>query len=510
MGKHKNQIEGKFEALWTWIAAQPDSSNVELSKIRERAETMGLPVYSLEIKDVGIFRLTPAVVLSTGEQTACFPLHKIGADPEWVTNLGHANREAALWAKMEWFSPLWVSRGDVAPLLADVVQRDREDALRKFEYHTSTIYTLPFQAVCIAQLLPKSRILSEFAPLIREAYLGFYSGSRASSIAALIPILEGAIKRIAGASDGAKILDEIDRVVDRAIELAAKLHFYGQWVPSAYRTVQYLFSQDERVFTFETFRRWLKSSFFQDTKKYDGLTWLNRHLFAHGMSSKWQDGANFRRLVVAIATLGVIESWHDNSNQVSLFFPSMDKDGELLWQQALLRAHLQSMLAKHEIKKFHEQGRLVPELATDDGVLLRRAILSEDCITDVVRPLRNAGWSVEVGKPDESALYILATATSGEETFTVALLYSCATDNELYKELSMKTDAILYRGSPYEQESFARGITVHVGPAAGWLPPHPQSRPGVMFGLRGILGNVRLATRQLWLKTFSVFKKNQT
>lgn len=507
MANLKTQTEGKFEALWKWISAQPNPSSIELSKVRERAETMTLPVHSLEIKGVGTFRLTPAIVLSTGEQTACFPLHKIGTDPEWVTNLGHANREAALWAKMEWFSPLWVSRGDVGPLLADVMHCDREDALRRFEYHTSTIYTVPFQAVCIAQLLPKSRILSEFAPLVREAYLGFYSGSRASSIAALIPIFEGAIKRIAGASDGAKILDEIDRVVDRSIELAAKIHFYDQWVPSAYRTVEYLFSQDERVFIFETFRRWLKSSFFQDTKKYDGLTWLNRHLFAHGMSSKWQDGANFGRLVVAITTLGVIESWHDNSNQVSLFFPSMDKDGELLWQQALLRGHLQSMLAMHEIKKFHEQGRLVPELATDDGILLRKAILSDDCITDVVRPLRDAGWSVKVGEPDESALYVLITATSGEETLTVALLYHCATDNDLYKELSLKADAIVYRGPPYEQESFARGISVHVGPAAGWLPPRPQCRPRKM---RSLLGQMRLRIGRLLLRMCSIFKKTRT
>ncbi|QJQ03095.1 hypothetical protein C798_23550 [Herbaspirillum rubrisubalbicans Os34] len=478
MAHPKIEIEGKFEALWKWLSGQPSLKDIDLSVVQARAEVMSLTVHSLEIQKVGSFWLTPAIVLSTEENTACFPLYKIGEDPDWVVNLGHMNRVAALWEKMEWFSPLWVAQDKIGPLLKDVMNCDRESALRQFEYHMSTIYTVGFQAVCIAQLLPKSRILAEFVPLIREAYLGFYSGSRASSIAALIPIFEGAIKRIAGAGNDAQILHEIDKVVDRAIDLAAKLHFDEQWVPSDYRELSYLFSQDERVFIFETFRRWLKSSFFQDTRKYDGLTWLNRHLFAHGMSSKWQDSANFMRLVVAISTLGVIESWHDNSNQVSLFFPVADKDGELLWQQALLRLRLQEILVLHEVNIFHQQGRLVPELPTDDGVMLRAAVLAEDCIKDVVRPLRDAGWSVDMDEPDELAMYALARAKSGEETFTVAFLFSCDSDNELYKELASKADAIVYRGPPYKQGSFAQGINVHVGPAAGWLPPRPQRSPG--------------------------------
>jgi hypothetical protein len=35
-------------------------------------------------------------------------------------------------------------------------------------------------------------------------------------------------------------------------------------------------------------------------------------------------------------------------------------------------------------------------MPTDNGVLLRQAMLSEDCLRDLVRPLRDAGWSVAV------------------------------------------------------------------------------------------------------------------
>lgn len=474
----KAKIDGKFDALWKRMNRSPSHPEMTVNMLREWAEQMGVTVLSLEQKNVGIFRTTPALLLSTSERQACFPLSPPGADVDWMKNREFANKEAELWEKMEWFCPLWVPRGRTSPLLKDVSLRSREDSITFFDYHMSTVYTLAFQAVCVAQFLPKTRTLSEFAPLIREAYLAFYSGYRASSIAALIPIFEGAIKRISGSDTGAQVLHEIDRVFERAFALAAELHYESRWIPDAYRTQEYLFGQDERVFIFETFKRWLKTSFFQDTTKYDGATWLNRHLFAHGVSSQWQQAANFSRLVVALATLGVIESWHDDSNQVPLFFPNMDGGSTLLWQQALLRGNLQMWLQGHELEEFQKNGRLVPELASDDGVMLRKARLMEDCINDVVRPMRNAGWSITVGEPDAEALYVTVTGVSGEDKLRVALLYSCSTDNALYRELASQADAIVYIGAPYHQEQYAFGIDIHVGPVAGWQPP---KAPGALF-----------------------------
>jgi hypothetical protein len=62
-------------------------------------------------------------------------------------------------------------------------------------------------------------------------------------------------------------------------------------------------------------------------------------------------------------------------------------------------------------------------------------------------------------------------ASHGEKRFGVALLYSRATENSLYRMLAEKCDAILYRGPPYRPESYAYGISVHVGPVLGWQPP---------------------------------------
>ena len=192
---------------------------------------------------------------------------------------------------------------------------------------------------------------------------------------------------------------------------------------------------------------------------------------AHATSSSWQESANFSRLVVAIATLGVVESWHDESNQVSLFLPEMNDDSTLLWQQAQFQVQAQVILKSIEEKRYHDHGRLVPAMPTDNGALLRKAILSEDCIKDLVRPLRDAGWSVEVGEPEESGLYVTVVAISGEERFGVALLYSCGTGNQTYRELARTSKVILYRGAPYKQEQYAYGLDIHVGPVTGWQPP---------------------------------------
>lgn len=465
----KRNIKDHFSGLWTRVQ-KASGIAVSASRIGEWAKDRGLSITNVQECNVGIFRPIPAVVLDVEGHKACFPMIST-ASPEWKTARETADHIAALWQKVEWFSPLWVSNKKIGELLTAIKYRSGADAIRHFDYHLSTAYTLPFQAVCIAQLLPKTRSLAAFAPLAREAYLAFYSGHRASSVAALMPVIEGGIKRIASTTPELKYLDAIDKIIDRACSLAADLYFDKMWVPDEYRSINFLFGQDERVFVFETFRRWLKDFFFQNTDNYNGVTSLNRHLFAHGKSSDWQQPSNFSRLVVAITTLGVIEAWHDESNVVSVLFPNMDEDATLLWQQALLRGQMQMALNMSEQEIFQAHGRLVPELPTDNGVTLRKALLAEDAIKDLVRPLRDAGWHVHVTEPDEAALFVIATATSGDHCLSVALLYSCATSNDLYRDLATKVDVILYRGAPYKQSSFTSGISVHVGPVAGWQPP---------------------------------------
>jgi hypothetical protein len=306
-----------FLAIWRRALNEPSLDKLTPELISTWAAERGLAGVVAEEREVGAFAKTKSIVLTVGGAKGCFPKVPAAGDAEWGVRRQAADRVAALWDKVEWFSPLWVPNYRVSQLLLEVEHCSRERAFELFNYHTSTMYILSFEAVCIAQIMPVARSLQEFCPLAREAYLAFYSGYRASSIAALIPVIEGAVTMISSQGCGTEIPinQRIDRVVDRAIETAAHLHFEGMWVPREYLTKDYLLGQDERVFCFETFRHWLNASFFRKTGEYDGVTWLNRHLFAHGGDSKWQQSANFTRLVVALATLGAIESWHDQSHK---------------------------------------------------------------------------------------------------------------------------------------------------------------------------------------------------
>jgi hypothetical protein len=470
-----SDLDSKLEGIWRRAQNEPSLEILTPELIAKWASDKGLADPVAIARDVGVFNPTPSIVLEIGGRKACFPRSAVTGDELWNIRRKAKVDEALLWEKMEWFAPLWLPMGETRKILSAIKHCTKERAIELFDYHTSTLYTLAFQAVCIAQIMPQARSLKEIVPLAREAYLGVYSGYRASSIAALIPAIEGSLTRIVSdLGTRATALEKIDHAINRAIRTAADLHFEGMWVPNEYKMVDYLFGQDERVFVFETFRRWLKNYFFCNTDNYKGLTWLNRHMFAHGTAASWQQPTNFSRLIVALTTLAAIESWYDASNCVSFMLPEMNDDSTLLWQQALFQAEAQMWLKIIEQDRYQKHGRLVPEMPTDNGVTLRKAILSEDCMRDLVRPLRDAGWSVEVSEPDEEALYMTVVASHEEKRFGVALLYSCGTDNSLYRMLAEKCDAVLYRGAPYRQESYAYGIPVHVGPVLGWQPPRAQ------------------------------------
>jgi hypothetical protein len=465
-------LENKFIVIWQRANSEASLNDLTPERVVKLASDQQLINPVAKLADVGAFHPTPCIILTVEGGTACFPTIPISGDENWRIRRKQHDEQAALWDKVEWFMPLWLPMGEISKLLASVQHVTRERSLELFEYHTSTLYTLAFQAVCIEQILPLAPSLKEIVPLAREAYLGAYSGYWATSVGALIPAIEGSLTRIVSdLGADAAAWDKIDHAVNRAIETAAQLHFDRMWVPPEYKTCEYLFGQDERVFAFETFRRWLKNHFFCKTNNYRGVTWLNRHMFAHGTTASWQRPPNFARMVVALATLAAIESWYDASHSVSFFLPDMNEDSTLLWQQALLRGNVQMKLKLTEQEHFRKHGHLVPPLSADDGVLLREALLSQQCMSDLVRPLRDAGWNVTVNEPDDNALYMTVDASHGGKFFSVALLYSCGTENVIYKMLAKECVAVLYCGPPYKQDSFAYGISVHVGPVLGWQPP---------------------------------------
>ncbi|KAA0070009.1 hypothetical protein [Tardiphaga sp. P9-11] len=346
-----SEFSRTFQAIWYRASNAHVDQEVTTALIKEWAIDRGIHDAMAEDASVGRFVKIPVVVLRTGDTQAIFPKVPYRKDPTWQSRRLAMDAQAALWAKVEWFCPLWVGMGDASKLLGDISHVSRERAIPLFHYHTSTLYTLSFQAVCIAQILSQAPSLNELVPLAREAYLAFYSGYRSSSIAALIPTLEGGLSRIRPHTRSEKLFVRIDRIFDKAIATASEWHFEMRgeqkiWVPQEYLTCDFLFSQDEVVFTLETYRRWLKTSFFADTDQYDGPTALNRHMFAHNIHLSWQQPSNFERLVVALATLGFVESWYDATHAISPLFPEINDESTELWQQGVRNAEIQALIRR--------------------------------------------------------------------------------------------------------------------------------------------------------------------
>lgn len=250
-----SKISDHFLAIWLRALNQPSLDTLSPELISTWAKARGLAEAAAEERDVGVFSSTNSIVLTVGADKACFPKVKPSGNPEWELRRKRKDRIASLWNKAEWFSPFWVPRCQQDKLLSELEHCSKDRAIDIFNYHTSTIYILSYQAVCIEQIMTQAPCLKEFCSIARESYLAFYSGYRASSISALIPAIEGGLTRISSHLYGNNPINQIvDRVFNRAIETAAHHHFDHMWVPSEYMTKEYLLGQDERVFAFETFR----------------------------------------------------------------------------------------------------------------------------------------------------------------------------------------------------------------------------------------------------------------
>lgn len=111
-------------------------------------------------------------------------------------------------------------------------------------------------------------------------------------------------------------------------------------------------------------------------------------------------------------------------------------------------------------------------IASDNGWLQRAAILSEKMNSEIISKLRDNGWQCHsFTDPIKQGEYITVSAKKGESDVKIALLYSCATGNAVYRTLDETCDFILYQGPFYHQDSYAYGIQAQILPLNAWIPP---------------------------------------
>ncbi|EAQ64101.1 hypothetical protein MED121_21066 [Marinomonas sp. MED121] len=98
----------------------------------------------------------------------------------------------------------------------------------------------------------------------------------------------------------------------------------------------------------------------------------------------------------------------------------------------------------------------------DTGKKTRLGILKSDAQRDIIDPFNVHNWEGVVEGSFPNGEYIVITLKKSDVEFKIALLYSCATENGVYKVLDRTVDLIVVNGSFYHLESFAYGIETEV------------------------------------------------
>jgi hypothetical protein len=99
----------------------------------------------------------------------------------------------------------------------------------------------------------------------------------------------------------------------------------------------------------------------------------------------------------------------------------------------------------------------------DIGAKQRMSILRADAERKILEPLRTHHWQAAIEA--ELGEYLTIVAERGGHTHRIALLYSSATDNRVYKLLAGQVEHIFFNGAPYRVSEFAYGLDKPVSSA---------------------------------------------
>lgn len=161
----------------------------------------------------------------------------------------------------------------------------------------------------------------------------------------------------------------------------------------------------------------------------------------------------------------------DKSNINFLDFKSTDRTDALNNE---INICMNLRLLKSQLLLSDQQNKLLPfnVTPTDDGWLARASILSKTMNDEIILVLKNSGWQCfDFSDPVKEGNYITVAAFKNKIVVKIALLFSCTTDNKIYKKLEEEGfDFILYDGASYKQDSYAYGITKSkVMPLNAWI-----------------------------------------
>lgn len=92
----------------------------------------------------------------------------------------------------------------------------------------------------------------------------------------------------------------------------------------------------------------------------------------------------------------------------------------------------------------------------------RLEILKRDAGEKILEPLRTHGWQATIDQSVEHGEYLVISAKRGGAQHRVAMMYTSATENKVYKALVGRVEHIFINGQLYKVQSYAYGIDTPV------------------------------------------------
>jgi hypothetical protein len=86
----------------------------------------------------------------------------------------------------------------------------------------------------------------------------------------------------------------------------------------------------------------------------------------------------------------------------------------------------------------------------NNGWNLRLNVLRRTAEHDFLAPLRMHAWTATIEREVAEGEYLLIAAERGGHRHVIALLYTSATDNAVYKRAALEAEHIFFNGEPYK------------------------------------------------------------
>ena len=117
------------------------------------------------------------------------------------------------------------------------------------------------------------------------------------------------------------------------------------------------------------------------------------------------------------------------------------------------------------------------------GVEKRLQLLRQAADQQLLKPLETHGWTARIESEIPDGEYFIIEASKDSVSHKIALLYTSATANAVYKRLDGAVEHIFTNGALYHIEQYAYGISTPVAPVADFFPIlvgwNKQIAPGV-------------------------------